>query len=594
MSHELIRMRERFGALLVWLLWAHVPVLALAAMWNGAVSVPVAILAGSAIAAAYHLTWARCGVAPATRNLSAIALIGEPALLLVLFAGHSWQMDMHMYFFAMIALNIAWFDRTALFIAATATALHHLVLLYLLPSAVFPAEGDLPRVALHAVIVALQAAILAWVSRTIRSALTRIGKMSDELVTKGLALEERTREAEQASRTKSMFLANISHEIRTPINAVLGFCHLLQRGILQPRQLEYVTKINGAGVSLLRLINDLLDFSKNEAGKLTLETGAFNLRATIENQVQMVSEPLQARDLRLELRVADDIPVTLIGDDMRLSQVLLNLLSNAIKFTERGTITISAELLGIDGDMASIRCSVSDTGIGMTSEQQSRLFTSFTQADNSTTRRFGGTGLGLAICRQIIEQMGGWIRVESSPGEGSVFSFMLRLQIGDDSQATADPPNAPLRQLRVLVADDNPAARQIAADILAGWGMQVSMAASGPEAIGQLESESLGGTPFDLLVLDWKMPGMDGLATLRAMRANPRIATLPATLMMTAYDVGDLVSAAKDDAIGAVISKPIDARHLLHALRQLFGDQIDNAAQAISAGLPRLQPDLHG
>ncbi|RCW79628.1 hybrid sensor histidine kinase/response regulator [Paracoccus lutimaris] len=600
MSHELQHMRERFGALLVWLLWAHVPVLALAAYWNQAMSVPAAVLAGSVLAAVYHITWLRRGTAPATRNLSAIALVGEPALLLVLFAGHPWQMDMHMYFFAMIALNIAWFDRTALIIASAATALHHLLLLYLLPYAVFPREGDLARVALHATIVALQAAILAWVSRTVRSALNRIGKMSDELVSKSVALQERTREAEEASRAKSMFLANISHEIRTPINAVLGFCHLLQRTALEPRQQDYVTKINGAGVSLLRLISDLLDFSKNEAGKLTLDIGAFDLRATIESQVHMVSESLHARDLHIAMHIADDIPPTLICDDMRISQVLLNLLSNAIKFTEAGTITVSAELLGIDGDMASIRCSVRDTGIGMTPEQQSRLFTSFTQADNSTTRRFGGTGLGLAICRQIIEQMGGWIRVESKPGEGSTFSFMLRLGIGASRTAATAQLGESLQQLRVLVVDDNPAARQITADLLAGWGMQVSTAASGAEAIGRLEAESPGERPVELLILDWKMPGMDGLTTIRAIRANPRIAVQPATLVMTAYDMGDLLVTAQGDDIGAVIGKPVDAETLLDALRQLLADRTDDAplkADApltISAALPRLQPDLHG
>ena len=598
MNTELTRMRERFGALLVWLLWAHVPVLALAAYWNGALSVPTAILAGSVLAGVYHLTWARCGTAPATRNLSAIALVGEPALLLVLFAGHPWQMDMHMYFFAMIALNIAWFDRSALIIASTATALHHLVLIYLLPYAVFPGEGDLARVALHAVIVALQAAILAWVSRTVRSALTRIGRMSDELVAKGLALEERTREAEDASRAKSMFLANISHEIRTPINAVLGFCNLLQRGALLPRQRDYVAKINGAGISLLRLINDLLDFSKNEAGKLTLETGEFDLRATIRSQIQMVSDAPSARDLLIETRIADDIPTTLIGDDLRLSQVLLNLLSNAIKFTERGTITVTAELLGIDGDMASIRCAVSDTGIGMTAEQQARLFTSFTQADNSTTRRFGGTGLGLAICRQIIEQMGGWIRVESTPGAGSVFSFMLRLKIGEAAGAVLqspdpapDQPKTPvdsdalagvnlagdggwtgspvmprlppdLHGLRVLLVEDNEINREIAVEQLTDAGLLVDCAEDGEIACAMVADR---GATYAAILMDVQMPRLDGISAAREIRRQWPADRLP-IIALTAHAYEEERQRCLAAGMNDHLSKPADPVHLIGRL----------------------------
>ena len=628
MKTELTRMRERFGALLVWLLWAHVPLLALAAHWNGAMSVPAAILAGSVLAGVYHLTWLRCGTAPVTRNLSAIALVGEPALLLVLFAGHPWQMDMHMYFFAMIALNIAWFDRSALIIASTATALHHLVLLYLLPYAVFPGNGDLARVVLHAAIVALQAAILAWVSRTVRSALARIGKMSDELVTKGLALEERTREAEEASRAKSMFLANISHEIRTPINAVLGFCTLLQRGILQPRQRDHVAKINGAGISLLRLINDLLDFSKNEAGKLTLETSEFDLRATIRAQVQMVSDTPLARDLLIETRIADDIPARLIGDDMRLGQVLLNLLGNAIKFTERGTITVSAELLGIDGDMASIRCTVSDTGIGMTPEQQSRLFTSFTQADNSTTRRFGGTGLGLAICRQIIEQMGGWIRVESEPGVGSAFCFLLRLKIGESVTAEQRPPismpgrpaetaegdagdvGAPpgwkgsatvprlpsdLHGLRVLLVEDNEINREIAVELLTDAGLLVDCAEDGEMACAMMADH---GAAYAVILMDVQMPRLDGISATRAIRRRWPAERLP-IIALTAHayeeDRRRCLAAGMNDHLTKPIDPVLLLRRLCHWLRPLPQPESREPSRTMAlvmAGGSDLPPDL--
>ncbi|WP_378944687.1 ATP-binding protein [Paracoccus sp. R86501] len=412
MTDEIQILRERFGGMLVWLLWAHVPVLAAAAAWNGVMPVWLAVASGGSLAALYHLTWRRFGNVRISRNLAGIALIGEPAFLLVLFAGHPWQMDMHMYFFAVMALNIAWFDRSALVLSATGIAIHHLLLLYVLPVAVFPGEGNLARVLLHATIVLFQMSVLIWVTDKVRTAFARIRVMSDELVARSLALEERNRVAEEFIRTKSMFLANVSHEIRTPINAILGFSHLLQRSDLQPRQRDHVTKLNSAGVSLLRQINDILDFSKNESGNLELEARDFDLRAAISGQVQLVAESAHARNLTIRMRIADEVPVLVVGDELRLNQVILNLLNNAIKFTEEGRVSIAVRLAERDGDRICIECAVSDSGIGMTPEQQQKLFASFTQADSSTTRRFGGTGLGLAICRQIVEQMGGAITVE--------------------------------------------------------------------------------------------------------------------------------------------------------------------------------------
>lgn len=270
MSPELDSLRARFGRFLLLLLWCHVPVLGAVAWLNGH-SMAGAAAAGALLAGAYHLTWWRCGISPPTRYLSVVALVGEPALLLYLLRDHPWQMDMHMYFFAMLALTIAWFDRRTVQVAAAAIALHHLLLLYLLPQAVFPVQGNLMRVLLHAGIVAFQTAVLIWLIDMVAESFERIGRMSAEIVEKNVALEERTREAEEASRAKSMFLANMSHEIRTPMNAILGFCHLVQRTDLNAKQQDYIAKINGAGVALLRLISDILDFSKNEAGKLTLE-----------------------------------------------------------------------------------------------------------------------------------------------------------------------------------------------------------------------------------------------------------------------------------------------------------------------------------
>jgi two-component system sensor histidine kinase/response regulator len=423
MATGLDKVRNSFGWILVTLFWVHVPILA-AVAWYVQRSVIGAAAAGMLIALVYHISWIRNGSAPTTRYLSAAALMGEPALLVYLCAGHLWQMDMHMYFFATLALTIAWCDKRAVLVAAATVAIHHLALGILLPAAVFPSTGgELPRVVLHAGIVAFQTAVLVWLSDKLVDAFTRIGVMSAEIMAKNEALEERTEEAEEASRAKSMFLANMSHEIRTPMNAILGFCHLALRTDLSPRQRDYVEKINGAGAALLRLINDILDFSKNEAGKLSLESRAFQLKSAVDEQLQMAELAAKAKGIALRSMIDGAVPEVVVGDELRFNQVLLNLVSNAIKFTEEGSVTVSIRLAGQTEDAVQLEVSVADTGIGMTADQIDKLFSSFNQADSSTTRRFGGTGLGLAISKQIVELMGGVIGVESRPDEGSNFFF---------------------------------------------------------------------------------------------------------------------------------------------------------------------------
>ena len=597
MNSEINRLRERFGGLLVCLLWAHVPLFGAAAAWNKVMPIVTAMMIGAILAAIYHLTWLRFGTAPVTRYLASVVLIGEPAFLLVLFSGHPWQMDMHMYFFAVMALNIAWFDRMALILAAAATALHHLVLLYLLPFLVFPGEGNLARVALHAVIVVFQMLVLIWVSDKVRMAFDRIGMMGNELVLKSIALEDRNRAVEESSHAKSMFLANVSHEIRTPINAVLGFSHLLQRSALDPQQRDYVAKLNSAGVSLLRLINDILDFSKNEAGKLLLEAHDFDLRAAIASQVQLVTESAHEKRLTIDVQIDDNIPPLLIGDELRLNQVVLNLLTNAIKFTERGGVVIAAQKVEESGGYATIKCSVSDSGIGMAPEQQRNLFTSFTQADSSTTRRFGGTGLGLAISRQIVEQMGGGITVQSAPNAGSVFSFAVRLKVSLSIPQPISPANTTLSGLRVLVADDSPASRDIINETLGRWGLHADLVSSGAEALSRLERSKTAGQAYDLVLLDWKMPGMDGLETLRAMQKSPHLQDMPITLMVTAYPVDEFLRDSDRRAINAVLRKPVDPHNLLEILNQLFPPAARQEMTALRPDiitLPRLHDDLHG
>lgn len=596
MNGELDQLRTRFGLFLVILVWAHVPVVGAASAATGSIPVWVGTGLAMALAVIHHAAWQTHGTAPAMRNISAVVLIGQPALLLLVFEGHPWQMDMHMYFYAMLALNIGWFDRAPLFLAAVATTMHHLVLSYFMPVAVFTNEGNVARVALHGGIVAFQTLVLVWVSDKVLEAFDRIGRMRDEILHKSLALEERTREAEEATHAKSMFLANISHEIRTPINTILGFCHLLQRTALKPRQADQIGKINTAGAVLLRLINDLLDFSKNDAGRLEFEVRPFDLRSALMCQVQLVAEGVHAKGLDVHVDLDKNIPAVLLGDELRLNQVVTNLLSNAVKFTDRGTISLTARMIGIHDSLAEIECCVRDTGIGLTPDQIDRLFTPFTQADSSTTRRFGGTGLGLTICKQIVEQMDGSIRADSHIGQGSAFTFRLRLPLGSALLADTARPGPVLRGLRVLIADDSPIARQMIAEIFANWGMEADLAASGPQALDLIRDAAAQDRPYDLFILDWKMPGMDGLQVVRALRADTALDRPPATLVTTAYGVDDLMQQAGAEPVGAVLAKPVDARRLLDAMNQVphLAPRRDPAAVIAPQDAVELPPALQG
>jgi len=595
MMSELDKLRTRFARFLVFLLWLHVPLLAITAAIVGRSPVGAA-LAGALLAGAYHLAWWRNGIAPANRYLSAIALMGEPALLVYLLSGNAWQMDMHMYFFAMLALTIAWCDRRAVIVAAGAVAIHHLVLDFMLPYAVFPGGGDVSRVLLHAGIVAFQTAVLVWLSNMLVESFERIGAMRDEIMAKNAALEERTQDAEEANRAKSMFLANMSHEIRTPMNAILGFCHLALRTELTPRQQDYISKINGAGASLLRLINDILDFSKNEAGKLALESRQFDLRTSLDNQLHLVDADAQAKGVAVRAVVDEDVPATLVGDELRFNQVVLNLVSNAIKFSQNGEVTVTVGRLWRDGNDVALEVSVRDTGIGMTPEQQASLFNSFTQADSSTTRRFGGTGLGLAISKQIVELMDGQIRVESQPGEGSVFSFSVTMQIGDKASLPIDQPAPHIMALRVLIADDNPASREILEEMFASWSMSVDLVASGAEVLGALETATMAGAPYDLVLLDWKMPGLDGMETVKAMRENERLTTMPVVLLVTAYGNDEFRAEVERADIAAFLTKPVEPATLLETITGLFaGDDGSSAVVPETTGLvPMVAPALRG
>ncbi|MCB5411255.1 response regulator [Pseudogemmobacter faecipullorum] len=601
MTPELDSMRSRFGRLLVLLLWAHVPLIAGVAWLNGQ-SPLLAGLAPAALAACYHASYQLRGIAPVTRYISAIALMGEPALLVFVMRGHPWQMDMHMYFFAMLALMIAWFDRRPILLAAVAVALHHLILLYLIPFAVFPSEGTLSRVLLHAAIVAFQTAVLVWLADMLSNAFRRIREMNKALVESNASLAQRSEEAEKANSAKSMFLANMSHEIRTPLNAVLGFCHLLQRTQMTPRQVDYITKISSSGSALLRLINDILDLSKHDAGKLTLETTPFNPHAVIEHQLQMVLEQAREKGLKLDVQKDPTLPSRIVGDELRFGQVILNLVNNAVKFTEHGSVTVRTRMQSRDETSVVLAVEVIDTGIGMTEEQVDRLFTAFTQADSSMTRRYGGTGLGLAISQQIVGLMGGEISVRSQPWQGTIFSFTVKLGLTSAGPQLKTAPHPALRPLRFLSVDDNPASRQLVQDIFAQWSMQADTTASGAEALTLLEAASSEGRPYDCVLIDWKMPDMDGLETVRAISASKYLSKLPRMVLVTAYGSEVLTGEIEAAGVCGYLPKPLEPQALIATLDELFAPESEapppapgeNPSAEGSLSIPMVAPAFRG
>ncbi len=381
--------------------------------------------------------------------------------------------------------------------------------------------------------------------------------------------EERAR-AEAATQAKSDFLANMSHEIRTPMNAVIGMAHLALKTDLTPKQEDYLSKIQTSANALLGIINDILDFSKIEAGKLDIENVDFNLEDVLENLGDLVTvKAREKKDLEVLFDTGADVPRFLVGDPLRLGQVLLNLSGNAVKFTASGEIVVSTRVRSRRSDGLELQFTVSDTGIGLTSEQIEKLFQSFSQADTSTTRQYGGTGLGLTISKRLVEMMGGEIWVESQPGQGSQFHFTVVVGLGAEKARQQFIPGHDLRGLKVLVVDDNATSRTIFKEMLESFTFEVCLAASGAEALSELENPA--GRPFELVVMDWKMPGMDGIETSRRIKTHPGLAKIPPIIMVTAYGREEVMGLSAKVGLEGFLLKPVNASLLFDTVMEALG-----------------------
>ncbi|CAN7384368.1 response regulator [Massilia sp. LjRoot122] len=402
--------------------------------------------------------------------------------------------------------------------------------------------------------------------------------------------------AEASTRMKSEFLANMSHEIRTPMNAIIGMSRLALMREPSPALRNYLDKILGASEHLMGIINDILDFSRIEAGKLAIESVPFDLDDMLEQLASLTDVKLDSKGIELVFRVGPGVPQRLVGDPLRLGQVLVNLTGNAVKFTERGEIVVAVEVLESDARGVTLAFSVSDTGIGMSTEQMGRLFQSFSQADSSTTRKYGGTGLGLSISRRLVELMGGAITVSSTPQVGSCFTFTLPLGVADDGSAAVR--QALLPDLRALVVDDSASARAALSEMLGALGVRADTAASGEEALARLARAAADGQPYRLVLMDYLMPGLDGVETIRRIRqgipagGGTALEAPPAILMISACTREAVMEEQGELPVDAFLHKPVGPALLYHSVLRVLQPQAgagpSPARLPVMAELPRL------
>ena len=380
--------------------------------------------------------------------------------------------------------------------------------------------------------------------------------------------------ADDANQAKSDFLANMSHEIRTPMNAIIGMSHLALDTALNKKQRNYIEKVHRSAEALLGIINDILDFSKIEAGKLDIEFIPFRLEDVMDNLANLVGLKAEESGVELHYDVMPNTPMALIGDPLRLGQILINLGNNAVKFTESGgEVVISVREKSTVNDLIQLQFDIRDNGIGMTHEQKNKLFNSFSQADTSTTRKYGGTGLGLTICKKLINMMNGDIWVESEQGVGSTFSFTIEMHKQPASALTYDLSTTDLEGLRILVVDDNSTAREILSQMLVQFGFRVDQAKEGNEAIDKVKRASQQ-DPFQLVLMDWRMPGKDGVTTAKEIQESDNVQIPPTIIMVTAYGREEATLAAGDIAISGLLTKPITPSQMLDCILVAMGKEV--------------------